>query len=48
MSRYETHSYKSSLTEKYAMDEMTGLSLKRDPVDRDRAEDRAKRPGAIL
>ena len=25
-----------------------GLSLKRDPLDRDRAEDRAKRPGAIL
>ena len=25
-----------------------GLSLKRDPVDRDRVEDRAKRPGAIL
>ena len=27
---------------------MTGLSLKRDPVDRDRAKDRAKRHGAIL
>ena len=26
----------------------SGLSLKRDPVDRDRAEDRVKRPGAIL
>ena len=26
----------------------TGLSLKRDPVDRDHVEDRAKRLGAIL
>ena len=27
---------------------LTGLSLKRDPVDRDRAEDQAKRPGPVL
>ena len=27
---------------------ITGLSLKRDPVDRDHAEDRVKRLGAIL